>query len=92
MSDETYTLNAVCQNCDYAGSVKIKKGMPVSEACCPKCQCQTLRKIDDTADSAAAQSYKSISEKVTADLGLEETHKNHDRKFGRVGVFRHRPF
>ena len=92
MIEELYTLNAVCQNCDYTGAVNIRKGSMLSDALCPKCQCQTLIKVDTAERNIPVQEPQSISEKVSSDLGFDETRKIHDRKFGRVGVFKYRPF
>ncbi len=92
MQNDTYTLTVSCKNCDYVGDVQIQKGKPVTEACCPKCQCQTLSKPGDQNQTVATQERKPLSERITDELGIEETHKGHDKKFGRVGVFKHRPF
>jgi len=41
----TYSINITCSNCDYAGSVDIPKGTPVSSSIkCPNCECDTARK------------------------------------------------
>ncbi len=92
MANDTYTLTVYCKNCDYAGDLQIQKGSPLAEAFCPKCQCRTLSKTGDQPQAAIAQERKPLSERISDDLGIEETHLNHDRKFGRIGVFKHRPF
>lgn len=40
----TYAVNAVCTNCDWAGSVKLTKGHEFSRwsADCPRCGCRSL--------------------------------------------------
>jgi NMD protein affecting ribosome stability and mRNA decay len=43
MSDETYEINAVCQNCDFKGKTSIRKGQLVKDTVCPKCGNKTLR-------------------------------------------------
>ncbi|HAV10165.1 MAG TPA: hypothetical protein DCX22_00895 [Dehalococcoidia bacterium] len=98
MQNDTYTLTVSCDNCDFIGDVQIQKGKLISEAYCPKCQCQTLSKQGDRnqdqnqSQTLTTEKRKPLSERISDDLGLEETHKSHDRKFGRIGVFKHRPF
>jgi hypothetical protein len=58
---------------------------------------QADEEVDMVVDSKAVRPSPlsrrtSISERISSDLGLEETHKNYDKKFGRIGVFKHRPF
>jgi len=43
-------------------------------------------------DTGLLPQNKRIPGKSSEELSLEETHKRHDKKFGRIGVFRHRPF
>lgn len=43
MSDETYQITVVCQNCDFKGKTNIPKGTLVKDARCPKCGNKTLR-------------------------------------------------
>jgi len=43
-------------------------------------------------DTVLLPQNKRIPEKSSEDLSLEETHKRYDKKFGRIGVFKHRPF
>ena len=43
MSDETYEINAVCQNCDFKGKTSIRKGKLVKDTVCPKCGNKALR-------------------------------------------------
>jgi NMD protein affecting ribosome stability and mRNA decay len=43
MSDDTYQVAVVCQNCDFKGKTNIPKGKLVKNARCPKCGNKTLR-------------------------------------------------
>jgi NMD protein affecting ribosome stability and mRNA decay len=43
MSDETYQIDVVCENCDFKGKTVIAKGKLVKDAACPKCGNKTLR-------------------------------------------------
>ena len=43
MTEDTYEMDAVCDNCDFRGKVNIPKGVLVKKAPCPKCGNQTLR-------------------------------------------------
>jgi len=45
MIEETYKLEAVCDNCDYSGEVEIPKGTKVEEMDCPQCGCKELHKV-----------------------------------------------
>jgi DNA-directed RNA polymerase subunit RPC12/RpoP len=44
MSEDTYELAVVCDNCDFKGLAKIPRGTMVKEAKCPKCGVVSLRK------------------------------------------------
>jgi hypothetical protein len=44
MSEDTYKLNVICENCDFKGEAVIQKGKLVSESKCPVCGNLTLRK------------------------------------------------
>jgi hypothetical protein len=44
MSDDTYEIAVVCENCDFKGKTKISKGKMVKDTACPKCGNKTLRK------------------------------------------------
>ncbi len=44
MTEDTYELAVVCDNCDFKGMAKIKKGTLVKKAPCPKCGVEALRK------------------------------------------------
>jgi hypothetical protein len=43
MSDETYQINVVCENCDFKGKTNIPRGKLVKDAACPKFGNKTLR-------------------------------------------------
>ena len=43
MSEETYQMAVVCENCDFKGKTSIPKGKLVKNAACPKCGNKTLR-------------------------------------------------
>jgi hypothetical protein len=44
MKDEHYTADVVCENCGYAGEVKIKNGSLIKQKACPECGCAELRR------------------------------------------------
>lgn len=37
-----YVANVTCTNCQYNGSINIKKGTKVADESCPNCGCKTL--------------------------------------------------
>lgn len=42
--EKTYTLNVICSNCDWDGSVAILRGVLLVNRECERCGCTTLRK------------------------------------------------
>jgi len=44
MTDKTYQIAVICENCDFKGEIDISKGTQIKEAICPKCGNKTLRK------------------------------------------------
>jgi hypothetical protein len=44
MSEESYEITVICENCDFRGNADIGKGTLVKNAPCPKCGNKTLRK------------------------------------------------
>lgn len=45
MSEQTYTVNVHCKNCDYIGTMEFLKGKRCDGAHdCPQCECRELRK------------------------------------------------
>lgn len=44
MNEEKYKLEVRCKNCNFDGTVELKKGMKVEDSLCPECSCKTLIK------------------------------------------------
>ena len=43
---DSYSINVVCSNCDYAGEMELPKGTPVGEQMeCPTCGCEFATKV-----------------------------------------------
>lgn len=40
--DSHYEVKVLCSNCGYGGQLRIRRGVPVGQRCCPTCECATL--------------------------------------------------
>ncbi len=47
MSEDTYSVNVFCSNCDLRGSVNIPRGVTVEEHKCEQCGNVTLGKVHE---------------------------------------------
>lgn len=47
--NDRYKLDVACTNCEYSGTVDIKRGSLLTQRACPSCGCATLRKIGSLA-------------------------------------------
>jgi hypothetical protein len=41
----TYAVSCTCTHCDFSGEVRIRVGRDVSMTPCPKCECNTLKRV-----------------------------------------------